>query len=173
MLHESLTTYSTSCTQKHKPLCLTYLYVFTPKFKIKWESCRRFAIPPVYYDFGNGSKVLDLNFQQKKYHKSINNMQKKKLITIAAFVQSLFHLRLCQFVKWIENSQEKFEHWKSKCLRKMGSFHRNLNLEKALVLWCAASEVKTEARFEISTKFYLRYMSLELSYTVWKFFGTP
>ena len=112
-------------------------------------------------------------FNKKKYHKSINNMQKKKLITIAAFVQSLFHLRLCQFVKWIENSQEKFEHWKSKCLRKMGSFHRNLNLEKALVLWCAASEVKTEARFEISTKFYLRYMSLELSYTVWKFFGTP
>ena len=48
----------------------------------------------------------------------------------------------------------------------MGSFHRNLILEKALVLWCAASEVKMEARFEVSVKNYLSFMSLELSNTV-------
>ena len=58
----------------------------------------------------------------------------------------------------------KAKKWKNyfTCPKKVESFHRfygNRSLEKGLVLWSATSEVKMEARFEISVKFCLKYSS--------------
>ena len=51
---------------------------------------------------------------------------------------------------------------KRKCLKKIASFHRNLDFEITLVLWYAASDLKMEVIFSLSVKICICESSLRL-----------
>ena len=93
-------------------------------------------------------------------------------IEVFNFIIALYYVCRSTWLKSTQSSYVKYKK-KKKCLKNSESSYWRLNFENPLVLWCATSEVKMEAGFEVSMKLYSSKRSLELSNAVWNFFGTP
>ena len=141
------------------------------KVKKLWESCstiRHSGDLLWFWQWNGTARSHKLKKKQKIFQFTENQLKMTMLITFSKFI-STFSPTVIISKKF--GTVLKFQFLKY-CPKKRASFHCNYELEKGLVLWCAASEVKMEVRFEISVKFCIRSVSLALFCKVWKKSGT-
>ena len=134
---------------------------FKIKCKMRELSTIRHSVDLFWFRqwIGSTSSSIKINLKIKKlWNMEITESNTVITVNFTNYVGSLCNSTLCKRYLGVQ----KCKMWNVQCLKKIESSYRSLDLQIALVLWCATSGLKTEVIFSISIKNCICQWSLEL-----------